>query len=225
MTAKKYPPGSKKGRWLVLSLRQTPKGVNIVRVRCDCGEEKELPYRALLGNSNSCGCLRRELTIKRCTTHGESKGSYLYELWVQIKNRCENRRAEFYPHYGGRGVGIHRLWSESYEEFAAHIRTVLGERPSKKHSLDRIDNDKGYLPGNLRWATQTQQCNNKSNNVFVEHLGEKRTVPGWSRETGINKGTLYERLFILGWPVEKALSTPVAHKKTPVEQTMLKPTQ
>lgn len=79
-----------------------------------------------------------------------------YHIWSGIKARCTNPIDPRYKNYGGRGIGYHQEW----EHFANFCRD-MGVRPSLKHSIDRIDNDKGYEPGNCRWATRTQQCLNR----------------------------------------------------------------
>lgn len=83
----------------------------------------------------------------------------LYHIWRQMRQRCSNPSRPYYRHYGGRGIRVCDLWEKS---FAAFERD-MGPRPSPKHSIDRIDNDKGYEPGNCRWATPKEQTRNRSN--------------------------------------------------------------
>ena len=159
--------GKRYGRWTVISRnreaqerRNTPQSV--WACRCDCGTEKpEILYGSLVfGRSLSCGCLRRELTVCHDpvlskTLHDQSNP--LYRTWICIKTRCFNPCNPAYRNYGQRGITMHPAWVTDYDAFAAHV----GERPSPKHSLDRINNDAGYIPGNLRWATRKEQANNR----------------------------------------------------------------
>ena len=86
----------------------------------------------------------------------------LYEIWAGMKTRTSEHRRhqEAYQRYAGRGIRMYESWRQSYDEFESYILAELGERPSPKHSIDRIDNDGNYEPGNIRWATPTQQNTN-----------------------------------------------------------------
>lgn len=114
--------------------------------------------------------------------------------------------------YGGRGINICERWRNSFSAFLGD----MGARPSKTHSIDRINNDLGYSPENCRWATHIQQANNKRNNRKFEHDGMTLGVAEWSRITGINIGTLYFRLNDLGWSVSKSLTTPARQRRVAV---------
>ena len=121
---------------------------------CDCGEEKVVPAQRLTnGQTKSCGCWRRDLL----STHKRSRTA-LYKAWYAMLYRCRNPRAKAYKYYGGRGIGVWPEWD--FVAFAAYVDTHLGPRPPGM-SLDRIDNDRGYEPGNLRWATRKQQRANR----------------------------------------------------------------
>lgn len=89
-------------------------------------------------------------------THRRSR-TPLWWIWCAIKQRCTNPRCKDYPDYGGRGITLCGEWSASFEAFIADV----GERPSDEHSIDRIDNDRGYEPGNVRWSTGIEQARNR----------------------------------------------------------------
>ena len=108
--------------------------------------------------------------IKR-TYHGQHD-SKEYRAWANIKARCTNPKIPGYQNYGARGIGMAQEWLQS----SAAFLTYVGRAPSPDHSLDRIDNTKGYVPGNVRWATRDEQANNKSNNVIVTYEGRSMTL-------------------------------------------------
>ena len=130
------------------------------KCECKCGTIKTVNVNNLqAGNTISCGCIGRENIKRAATKHGLSSNP-IYTLWHQINNRCYNKNTDAYKDYGGRGIV--NYWKDNVSEFAEYIFKELGPRPSKKHSLDRINNDGDYEPGNLRWATYKQQANNKT---------------------------------------------------------------
>jgi hypothetical protein len=120
--------------------------------------------------------------------------------------RCEDVAGEDFPLYGGRGVSVWPGWRHSFETFLADV----GRRPGPRHSLDRIDTNGNYQPGNVRWATPATQANNKRNNCLVEFGGQRMTL-GAAMDLAnppAPRPTIYARL-AAGWPVDAALSTPV----------------
>jgi hypothetical protein len=126
-----------------------------------------------------------------------------YRVWASMIQRCENPARKSYASYGGRGIRVCPAWRLSFEAFLADV----GPRPAGT-SLDRIDGDGDYEPGNVRWATPLQQANNARTNLLVTFNGETRTRAEWARHLGIKYFTLRQRLD-KGWPVEKAFTTPV----------------
>ena len=144
-------------------------------------------------------------------THGHGgnsdiglRPSYTYYTWIHIKRRCYNPRSKAYSRYGGKGITVCDRWINSFENFLAD----MGEKPSRKHSIDRINNSLGYFPENCRWATQKQQCRNQSTNRYFFHEGENLTLAEWSERKNINRGTITTRIDRYGWSIEKALNTP-----------------
>lgn len=158
------------------------------------------------GISKSCGCWKREVAREQMTrlstTHGLSNNSRTYGVWKGIRKRCLNSSAPGYKNYGGRGIYVCQRW-DSYENFLAD----MGEVP-KGMSIDRINVNGNYEPSNCRWADRKTQMNNMRPNIVVEFMGEKRTLKQWAEKLGINYHMLYQRVFRLSWPVEKALTTP-----------------
>lgn len=129
--------------------------------RCSCGTLKIVWGEKLTSHrTQSCGCLRTEVLKKLKTTHGHSKKkqrSYYYNSWMNLKQRCTNHNNTSYKNYGRRNIIVHKAWQTSFSSFFTYLKTHLGLRPSPNHSLDRINNNKGYIPGNLRWSNKTTQ--------------------------------------------------------------------
>ena len=155
--------GLRFGRLAVLCRDETVKGRAPSQwvVRCDCGTEKSVRSEALRsGRTQSCGCLGRERLTERPRrlTHGEAaQPTPEYVAWRSMITRCENPNAAKWPHYGGRGVTVCERWRKDFGAFLADV----GRRPSDSHSLDRIDVNGSYEPGNVRWADAITQRHNR----------------------------------------------------------------
>lgn len=153
--------------------------------RCDCGEQVAVrTHQMVNGRATSCGCHQRVANFK----HGLSR-SREYRAWIDIKSRCLNPDHAEYHWYGGRDITIAPEWRDSFEAFFAEV----GHRPAG-HSIDRIDNARGYEPGNCRWATPAEQNRNIRRNRWYTHDGKTMVLPDWSKETGLNLSTLHARL-------------------------------
>lgn len=124
-----------------------------------------------------------------------------YEIWQYMKQRCLNKNDPNYPNYGGRGIKICQKWINSFQSFYED----MGKRTTPKHQLDRVDVNGNYEPDNCRWATVTEQANNKRNNVFITAQGKNLTAAQWSREVGITAEAIRRRLRY-GWTPEKILN-------------------
>jgi hypothetical protein len=113
----------------------------------------------------------------------------VYIAWVSIKTRCHCPTSRNYKDYGGRGIRLSDEFMQSFEVFFEH----LGPPPSRAHSVDRIDNNKGYDRGNIRWETKWGQMRNRRCTLLAEWKGKTQCLADWSKETGINKITLWGR--------------------------------
>lgn len=160
----------------------------------------------IYGKTKSCGCLRRE-TVKNLNknkkTHGE-RYTRLYRIWIGMKSRCFNKNNHAYSHYGQREIVVCDEWKNDYLCFK---NWAMDNGYTDGLTIDRIDVNGNYEPSNCRWITYLEQENNRTNNNLITYKNKTKTISEWARETGINKNTIWARLFRYGWSVEKALST------------------
>lgn len=163
---------------------------------CDCGTKKEIQISSVInGITKSCGCFSRANASKRITYINKKHGMYgtnEYSCWVSMKKRCLNKSHKAFFRYGGRGITICKEWIESFDNFF----NDMGNRPSKLHSLDRIDNDKGYYKENCKWSTNKEQTRNQSNNLNIKAFEETKCLSVWASILGFSWQKLYYRLFI-----------------------------
>lgn len=124
-----------------------------------------------------------------------------YRIWTGIKTRCFNKNEAVYDRYGGRGIGMCERWVESFEAFLED----MGSRPSPEHSIERIDNEGNYEPGNCRWATDAEQARNKRTNVWLSKDGVTLCLSDWAKRLGLCHSTLIWRMK-QGWQIERVLS-------------------
>lgn len=159
------------------------------RCRCDCGTEIESTKSNLKkGPNRSCGCYRSEVTRKKNFKHGmASRSNYTpeYEAWIGIKRRCMDTSNK---NYGGRGISMCDRW-KVFENFYED----MGDRPSERHSIDRIKNDGDYEPGNCKWSTRKEQNRNRRNCKYVVRDGEIVTLAEYADKTGQKRSTVYSR--------------------------------
>lgn len=160
---------------------------------CDCGNITN-PIRGKTlrnGRSKSCGCLSAQLAHERFTKHGQSS-SPLYKVWRSIIDRCTNKNLDCFVRYGGRGITVCEEWKNNFEAFRDYVSNLphFGEAG---YSLDRINNDGNYEPGNVRWATKKEQANNKRNTIRIFHNGELKTISQIAAENGLDHSTILRR--------------------------------
>ena len=123
-------------------------------------------------------------------------------IWRTMKSRCSNPNSSSYHRYGGRGIKVCLRWQKSFHNFIQD----MGRRPSNGHQLERKHNDRGYTPDNCVWATLTEQCNNRSTNVWFTFNGETKTASQWNNQLGLNRAGVQKRLKA-GWSEFKTFTT------------------
>jgi len=164
--------------------------------RCDCGKEKIYhSNRAKEVGSCGCGTFAKRSDIHR--THGR-RHTTEYSVWRRILERCADKN---YPRYGDRGISVCEQWRTSFMAFY----NDMGPRPSLKHSIDRINNDGNYEPGNCRWATAKEQARNRVTNTLLTFNGKTQCIESWADDLGL-RGRMIAKRISLGWTVEDALT-------------------
>lgn len=154
---------------------------------CSCGKTKIVAKSSLCsGATTSCGCFNKEVVSDMRSTH---KSSYtpMYRVWAGMVNRCTNPNNSSFDMYGGRGITVCERWLHDFPAFLED----MGERPTSKHQIDRIDNFKGYSKDNCRWLTCTENTRNTRRNVKLNLFGEYLTVSEWSLRFNISSFTIY----------------------------------
>lgn len=210
-------PGMRVGRLEVLH-PVTTMHRSAHRCRCDCGQEKDIVNCYLVrklthGGAASCGCARRDAASgngKRNRTHGMSVGvsRKLYDVWRQMHRRCYDPAAKDFPAWGGRGISVCEQWRVvgNFCEWAwsSGYKTGL--------TIERVDNDAGYSPGNCRWIPNKQQAKNTRRRRFLAAFGKTQGLDDWSAETGISYRTLVTRL-TAGWDPVRIVTEPAVKGK------------
>lgn len=157
---------------------------------CTCGTQIVAKSNNIQnGNTSSCGCLRRETSSRRNRTHGLSRTPE-WRAWAAMNSRCRPGRSQDAARYAERGIAVADEWKTDFPAFLAEI----GPRPSPRHSVDRIDNNKGYQPGNVRWATPAEQTRNQERNHLVDHEGTVLTLTDFAALHGVTMSALSVRI-------------------------------
>ncbi len=182
------------------------------KFKCFCGKEFECLINSLRRNkTKSCGCLRiKELKNKKqYIKHGNSrnkKKSAEYTTWLGMKARCKETNVDRNIYFD-KGIKVCDRWIDSFENFIED----MGKRPSNKHSLDRIDGNKGYFKENCRWGTIYDQSGNKSSNIMISFNDQIKCMGYWAKEYNIKYSTFKYRLK-KGWSMERAIIPPSIQK-------------
>ena len=191
---KTLPPvkeGDRYGKWTVIG--DDPKDYKCALVKCDCGKEKSV-------SKNSLSC-KTSLQCKSCarrtgaTTHGQaskSKRNYLYTLWCNIKSRTSNANVSSYEYCGKRGIKMCPPWEQSFEGFQKDIFAEIGPRPSTNHSLNRVNNEGNYEPGNINWALPEEQVLNRR--VTFLHNEKPLNIKILSKKIKVRESTIKKLL-------------------------------
>lgn len=215
--------GERFGRLRVLRFVGIVKHRAVWLCRCSCGVRTQVPGTQLrFGMTRSCSCLMRDNSRSQKTrlTHGLWKTPE-WRTWSGVVRRCHDPLGANYNRYGARGVVTCRGWRESASSFIHD----MGLKPSPKHSIDRKDNSLGYTcghcdecrergwPANCRWATATEQADNRSTCRPVTVDGVTLSVSEWSRRLGVSRQAIWSRLRN-GWPPKDAVTVPYSPANT-----------
>lgn len=189
--------GKRFGRLVVLCRAEVPNARNVMwQCRCDCGKTT-IGAAANLGKTKtSCGCLASENgtamlrfnRLARTDLHGKSHIPE-WGVWSRMKDRCTNPNNRKYHRYGGRGISVCERW-QIFENFFED----MGYRPSKKYSIDRVDNDGNYEPENCRWATMNQQSRNSTSVRMIEIEGVSMCIEDWCTTFNIPRSKPYDMI-------------------------------
>lgn len=192
--------GKKFGRLTAIHRVENIDRATVWLFKCDCGKEKEIRLTQVLYPNHpkrtySCGCLNDELKRARAK-HGAARNyhntvlSGEYKSWQEMKYRCLNKNSMSYRHYGGRGITVCDRWLHSFENFLSD----MGRKPGAQYSIDRVDNNGNYEPGNCRWATPMEQGGNTRCNKWIEYKGERMIQNDWARKFGMTTKLFFQRM-------------------------------
>ncbi len=196
--------GQRFGRLTAVRPHYTNKrGTVVWEFKCGCGNLVHKPVNKRNQDANvGCHTCYLKYLSDRTKVHGYSNKTKEYRAWIHIKSRCYNPNVSCYVHYGAKGVTLCDEWLGSFPAFLAHI----GPAPSAKHSVDRIDNSRGYEPGNVRWATTKEQANNKTTNALYTIGGVTKNMMGWCEEYGADWDLVWSRVKAHGYDIVRALT-------------------
>ena len=199
---------TKIGRLFITSMFEKQKnGIIKWYCVCECGEIKKIfHFNLTRPHTQSCGCIQKENAANAQLIHGNNRRgnkSSEYHVWTSMKTRCYNENSKFYSDYGGRGIIVCDRWLHSFENFLFD----MDARPSKNHTIERIENNGIYEQKNCKWATVKEQARNKRNNTRVEYGGRNRLLLEICEELGLKYKTVQQRIK-RGWDINLAINTP-----------------
>lgn len=195
-------------------VRTTERGHAVWKFRCACGKEIERQSsQVTFGNTGSCGCATNKLKAESKITHGISNKPE-YSSYRAMISRCYRPSNPLFHRYGGRGIKICERWLG--EIGPANFFADMGARPTREHSIDRIDNDGDYTPENCRWATRAEQAASRSTTRLVTVDGVTKNQAEWDRDLGNGLNIVGDRIR-RGWDKEVAIKTPPAAHSKPID--------
>jgi len=189
--------GRRFGKLTVIEFDHSNKNGAYWKCQCDCGNQHVASAHGLkTGHISSCGCLAY-------TSFGYSH-ERLYKIWKDMKYRCYSRTCKSFPNYGGRGIAVCSEWKSDYSNFR---RWALSNGYERNLTIDRINANGNYEPGNCRWATYKEQENNTRKNRFIAYNGVTHTVAEWADILGLSYAAVRSRANH-GWAMERIVNTP-----------------
>lgn len=211
-----FAVGTRFSRLVIVGQGEKRNGAIHVKCLCDCGKiTRPSIYKLRSGRIKSCGCLKHELLLKASTTHGQTVGhapTPEYVTWASMKQRCTRAPSEYKcsHRYLGRGIAVCDRWKDSFENFLAD----MGPKPTPRHSIERLDNAKGYSPDNCIWADMKAQQRNRTNNRRIVAGEAYGLLCEWAEFTGIKRETIRDRIDRYGWSPLRAVTTQAGHSIT-----------
>lgn len=188
------------GRLTVLSYHHTSKRKTYFLCQCACDNQTVVARSNIKsGHTRSCGCLQTLTPTKHGHTPGKQR-SPEYSAWTAMISRCCNPKNTHFQAYGGRGIAVCERWRNSFTDFLAD----MGPKRDPSLTLEREDNEKGYEPSNVKWATRADQMRNTRRTHLVTISGETHCLTDWATIIGISPRALADR--IRKWPDSRLLA-------------------
>lgn len=185
------------------------KARRLVLCRCDCGNERIVPFGRLVRDEQySCGCYGREQVIKSAKTHGLSK-THVYRSWINMMRRCYKSKGNDYRDYQGRGIKVCKRWRVDFLSFMEDMGS-----PPPGWTLERVNVNGNYKPSNCIWATPAHQATNTRKNIFFTIDGQTKHLSEWCRIYGMAVPTVWRRINECGMEPVVALTKPPRKMKT-----------
>lgn len=203
-----YVEGEKLGNLIFLNRLGTDDSKHpMANFKCECGKVFACRVESVKNLiTKSCGCARSRFVSESQTVHGHGINglkSSEYGSWNAMKSRCSNPKVHNHKNYKERGVTVCEEWND-FSVFLAD----MGLKPSKEYTIERIDNNKGYYKENCKWATKKEQQRNTRITTFIDYKGFRKSTAEWAELIGFPLSTLYGRIFLSKWDVERAFTEP-----------------